>query len=172
MARRPTENDIRNVYRATIDDLYDFVARRCHGDRDLSEDITQETWLRALDAWRRDGMPERPGAWLAKVASRLLSNYQRHVQVERIGEDDPDDLAADEERARESTARRSLLQRALDRLPRSQSTLLEAFHFDRRAVGDIASSAGLSERAIEGRLRRARLSLRRLIENEQHTGDE
>ena len=113
-----------------------------------------------------------PGAWLAKVASRLLSNYQRHVQVERIGEDDPDDLAADEERARESTARRSLLQRALDRLPRSQSTLLEAFHFDRRAVGDIASSAGLSERAIEGRLRRARLSLRRLIENEQHTGDE
>lgn len=172
MARRPTEHDIRDVYRATVDDLYDFIARQCHGDRELAEDITQEAWLRAVGSWRVDGMPDRPAAWLARVARRLLSNYRRHTHVERIGDDDPDQLAADDEGASESASRRSLLQRALDRLPRAQSALLEAFHFERRAVGDIASATGLSERAVEGRLRRARLSLRRSVEKEQHTGDE
>ena len=47
--RRPiTEDDIRRIYRETIDDLYGLVLRRCEGDRDLAEDITQETWLRAV----------------------------------------------------------------------------------------------------------------------------
>lgn len=172
MPARPTEGDIRDVYRATVDDLYDFVARRCHGDHGLAEDITQETWLRAVDVWGVDGLPDRPGAWLARVAMHLLSNYRRHELVERIDEADPDDVADDPTLATESTARRSLLQRALDHLPRTQSRLLEAFHFDERRVAEIASDAGLSERAVEGRLRRARISLRRQIEIEEQRGDE
>jgi DNA-directed RNA polymerase specialized sigma24 family protein len=42
------EDEIRRIYQATIDDLYGFVSRRCGGDRDLAEDLTQETWLRAV----------------------------------------------------------------------------------------------------------------------------
>jgi RNA polymerase sigma-70 factor (ECF subfamily) len=172
MPVKPTEGDIRTIYRATVDDLYDLVARRCHGDHELAEDITQETWLRAVDVWRVEGLPERPGAWLARVALRLLSNYRRHEAVERITGDDPDDIPDDPGAAVESAARRSLLQRALDRLPRMQAQLLEAFHLERRHVGDIANTTGLSERAVEGRLRRARLSLRREIEIEEQKGDE
>ena len=172
MPAKPTQGDIRDIYRATVDDLYDFVARRCHGDHGLAEDITQETWLRAVDIWRVDGLPDRPGAWLARVAMRLLSNHRRHEAVERIADEDPDDVAADPTIAIESAARRSLLQRALDRLPRMQAQLLEAFHLERRPVGDIAAETGLSERAVEGRLRRARLSLRREIEIDEHRGDE
>jgi RNA polymerase sigma-70 factor (ECF subfamily) len=172
MPAKPTEGDIRDIYRATVDDLYDFVARRCHGDHELAEDITQETWLRAVDVWRVNGMPDRPGAWLARVAMRLLSNYRRHEAVERIVDADPDDVADDPRVAIESAERRSLLQRALARLPHVQAHLLEAFHLERRAIGDIATDAGLSERAVEGRLRRARISLRRQIEIEEHKGDD
>src|SRR3954471_21265873 len=119
MARGVTEDDIRDTYRATIDDLYDFVARRCRGDRDLAEDIAQDTWLRAVDAWQRDGLPDRPGAWLARVAGRLLSNHRRHEGVERIGDEDPDNFAdeAGEMDAAESFERRSALQNSLERLP-------------------------------------------------------
>jgi DNA-directed RNA polymerase specialized sigma24 family protein len=46
MARRPSEDDIRRIYRETVDDLFAFVSRRCDGDRELAEDVTQETWLR------------------------------------------------------------------------------------------------------------------------------
>jgi RNA polymerase sigma-70 factor (ECF subfamily) len=167
MARRPTESEIRDLYRAHVDGLYDFIARRCGGDEALAEDITQETWLRAVDAWAVDGVPDRPAAWLARVATRLLSNYRRHVQVERVGDDDPDDVAGDDVIGLEKLERRSLLQRALDKLPRAQARLLEAFHFDESSVGEIAAARGLSERAVEGRLRRARVRLRQQVEREQ-----
>lgn len=172
MARRPTEHDIRELYRAHVDGLYDYIARRCRGDEPLAEDITQETWLRAVDTWSADGLPERPGAWLARVAGRLLSNYRRHLEVERVADDDPDDFTFDAAGANERFERRSLLQRALDKLPRPQARLLEAFHFDGASVRDIASSHSLSERAVEGRLKRARLRLRQQVEHEQHVEEE
>lgn len=168
MARRPTEHDIRELYRAHVDGLYDYIAKRCRGDEQLAEDITQETWLRAVDNWCVDGTPRQPAAWLARVASRLLSNYYRHVHVERVGDDDPDTFASDIAASAEKTARRSLIQRALDSLPRTEARLLEAFHFDGASVREIAASHSLSERAVEGRLRRARMRLRQQVEHEQH----
>ena len=170
MRRRLSEDDISDIYRATIDDLFDFVARRCDGDRALAEDITQETWLRAVDDWHRHGAPELPAAWLARVASRLISNHRRHAAVERIADADPTTIADDENR--ESTReRRSMLQRALDRLPGRHARLLEAFHFDRRPVAEIAAADGLSERAVEGRLRRARARLRDLLAHDFSRSD-
>ncbi|MEP6494262.1 MAG: sigma factor [bacterium] len=56
MGQRPSEEDIRNTYRATVDGLFGFVVKRCRGDRELAEDITQETWLRAVDDWERNGL--------------------------------------------------------------------------------------------------------------------
>lgn len=53
MTRLATDDDIRRVYRETIDQLYAFTSRRCDGDRELAEDITQETWLRELATNRR-----------------------------------------------------------------------------------------------------------------------
>jgi RNA polymerase sigma-70 factor (ECF subfamily) len=172
MARRPTEHDIRELYRAHVDGLYDYVATRCRGDVQLAEDITQETWLRAVNAWAVEGLPDRPAAWLARVAGRLLSNWRRHAAVERIDDDDPDGVLADDAGAKETNERRSLLQRALDKLPATQALLLEAFHLDGASVREIAASHSLSERAVEGRLRRARLRLRQQFEHEQHVEED
>lgn len=63
-----TEEQIRRVYRDTIDPLYGYVSRRCGGERPFAEDITQETWLRAVREWRVKGMPDQPLAWLHTVA--------------------------------------------------------------------------------------------------------
>jgi RNA polymerase sigma-70 factor (ECF subfamily) len=164
MAQPPTEDDIRRIYRETIDDLYEFVSRRCDGDRDLAEDITQEAWLRAVDAWAVKGVPDRPFGWLATVAARLLSNHlHRHV-TERFADGVGDTISEETDGPTRSFERRSLVERALARLPFGQRWLIEAFHFERRPVAEIASSTGLSERAVEGRLRRARQGLRREIE--------
>jgi len=164
MARSATEDDIRRVYRDTIDDLYRFVSRRCDGDRALAEDVTQETWLRAVRVWYQDGLPDRPLAWLTTVAARLLSNHFRRPAEQRLDDAAHEPLAEDRDAAVDRTNKRSLVERALARLPLSQTRLLEAFHFDRTAVGQIAASSGLSERAVEGRLRRARQKLRQQIE--------
>ena len=53
-----SESDIPEVYRRTIGPLYAYVSRRCGGERTLAEDVVQETWLRAVDAWRKQGVPD------------------------------------------------------------------------------------------------------------------
>src|SRR5690242_16319534 len=72
-----TEARILAVYRETIDGLYAYVYRGSLGDRTLAEDVTQETWLRAVRGWRRHGAPDKPLAWLITVARNLLASYYR-----------------------------------------------------------------------------------------------
>jgi RNA polymerase sigma-70 factor, ECF subfamily len=165
MARRPSEDDIRRIYRETVDDLFGFVSRRCDGDRDLAEDITQETWLRAVKAWRDDGLPERPLAWLSTVAARLLSNYRRRPAAQRLEDGSGDTLPAPTTND-DGAVRDSMVRKALARLPALQMRLLRAFHFERRPVAELAATMGISERGVEGRLRRARQRLRREIESD------
>ena len=166
MARRPSEDDIRRIYRETVDDLFAFVSRRCDSDRELAEDITQETWLRAVKAWRVDGLPERPMSWLSTVAARLLSNHRRRPAAQRLDDGRGDTLPAPPPGDNEGAVRASMLSRAMARLPALQMRLLRAFHFERRPVAEIAATLGLSERGVEGRLRRARQKLRREIESD------
>jgi RNA polymerase sigma factor (sigma-70 family) len=72
--------------------------------------------------------------------------------------------AVDENEVSDSAEVASVVTRGLTRLPKAEAQLLEAFHFERRKVSEIAASYGLSERAIEGRLRRARERLRHELE--------
>jgi len=65
------------VYRETIAGLYRYVSCNCAGDRALAEDVTQETWLRAVRDWRAKGPPDEPMAWLVTVARNLLTSYYR-----------------------------------------------------------------------------------------------
>lgn len=166
MPQPMTEQRVRELYHETIEPLYRYVSRRCGGDRAMAEDITQETWLRAVGAWRADGIPASPIAWLTTVARNLLHNQLRRrpflpleaVPTERLAASSREDDAGD----RAELA--AVVNGALARLPAGQSVLLAEYHFERRRVAELALARGISERAVEGRLRRARLNLRRLLE--------
>jgi RNA polymerase sigma-70 factor, ECF subfamily len=43
-------------------------------DLDAAEESVQEAYVAALEAWSRDGVPARPGAWLTTVARRTALN--------------------------------------------------------------------------------------------------
>ena len=154
------------IYAETIEPLYRYVSRSCGGDRALAEDVTQEAWLRAVREWRRKGMPDRPMAWLTTVARNLLVSYYRRYRpaeldaLRQAARDVPDTGPAVESQRVAAT-----VNDALSRLPPAQADLIETFHFERRAAAQIAQDAGVSERAVEGRLRRARLRLRRELEH-------
>ena len=161
-----TEDQILATYRQTIGALYGYVSRHCGGDRTLAEDVTQETWLRAVREWRRKGVPARPIAWLTTVARNLLVSYYRRKRPSSLDSDSAGEVLAalDEGRAACSSARTAVVCHALARLPPDQAQLLEDFHFEDRRMSQIAEQLGLSERAVEGRLRRARQKLRRELE--------
>ncbi len=53
------------------------------GDWDLAEDCAQEAFAVALDRWRRDGIPTRPGAWLTTTARNRATDHLRRQAVGR-----------------------------------------------------------------------------------------
>src|SRR5690606_18387239 len=138
-------------------------------DRSIAEDIVQETWLRAIRAWPVQGLPRKPIAWLRTVARNMLLNRRRAPAPLSLDEH----LRLDSGPALESgdMEARFVVQRALARLSRSRARLLERFHLEGFSIAEIAESDGLSSRAVEGRLRRARQDLKREIELLQSKGD-
>jgi RNA polymerase sigma-70 factor, ECF subfamily len=81
------------------------------GDWDLAEECAQEAFTQALRRWPRDGVPDRPGAWLMTVARngaidrlRRSSTYRAKVEelavmaTRETGPDQPEnpELGADD----------------------------------------------------------------------------
>ncbi len=62
-----------------------LVARlsRRFGDFDLAEEAVQAAVVEALTAWRRDGPPDRPGAWLQVAAQRNALDGVRRAARQR-----------------------------------------------------------------------------------------
>jgi RNA polymerase sigma-70 factor (ECF subfamily) len=53
---------------------------RSTGDWDLAEECAQDAFTIAVDRWQRDGVPERPGAWLTTTARhRALDVLRRRA---------------------------------------------------------------------------------------------
>jgi RNA polymerase sigma-70 factor (ECF subfamily) len=61
---------------------------RLTGDWDLAEECAQDAFARALQRWPRDGIPDRPGAWLTTTArNRALDRLRRAaVEAEKLRE--------------------------------------------------------------------------------------
>jgi RNA polymerase sigma-70 factor, ECF subfamily len=50
------------------------------GDWDLAEECAQDAFTRALQTWQRDGVPDRPGAWLTTAArNRAIDVLRRRA---------------------------------------------------------------------------------------------
>ena len=75
------------------------------GDWDLAEECAQDAFTRAVRAWARDGVPDRPGAWLTTTArNRAVDVLRRRVnetakleQAARLEPADPGDGSGDAE---------------------------------------------------------------------------
>ena len=163
-----TETELLELYRRHTNMLYGYVSRRVGAERTLAEDIVQETWLRAVNSWRNKGIPNRPSAWLVRVARNLLVSHFRRRRPDVV---DPNELdMADERIAPETLSSAAIVNWGLSKMKRKQAELIEAFHFEGKTIREIAQQSGHSERAVEGRLRRARENLRKLLEPHVSSG--
>lgn len=71
------------VARAFRDEWGRIVATliRATGDWDLAEECAQDAFARALERWRRDGVPRNPGAWLTTTARHRAIDRARRAAV-------------------------------------------------------------------------------------------
>jgi len=156
------EEALVQIYRATIRPLYAYISRRVGGDSGLAEDLAQETWMRALDAWPARGVPDEPLAWLIRVARNGLVSHFRRVTPQSVDPATIDLEAVDF--SPETAEIAAVVGWGLARLRRGHAEVLEAYYFDGKSVKEIAHERSTSERAIEGRLRRARAKLKKKLE--------
>ena len=73
---------VEDAFRAEWGPVLAAVAR-WSGDLDLAEEATSEAFAAALRTWSRDGIPDRPGAWLTTAARRLATDRLRRRRLER-----------------------------------------------------------------------------------------
>src|SRR3954464_1297695 len=86
-----THGAIAAIWRIDAAKVVAVVARMVR-DVSLAEDLAQEALVAALERWPRDGLPDRPGAWLTTTAKNKALDHLRRVKMqdrkhEEIGHD-------------------------------------------------------------------------------------
>jgi RNA polymerase sigma-70 factor (ECF subfamily) len=76
----PVEVAVETVYRAQWPALVAGLARWT-GDLDRAEDAAAEAVAAAFESWPRDGVPDRPAAWLQTTARRRVLDRLRRDRV-------------------------------------------------------------------------------------------
>lgn len=153
--------------------LYGFV-RRYVGDSDAAVDVVQEAFVaawRALD--RFDG--RRPfGVWLRAIALNKCRDRARRLAVRRLILGEKGDQSAEAQAQPDPTPtgeawvltaeRRRALQRAIDKLPPKLKEPLLLTYFDELSQQEAADLLGVTVKAIETRVYRARQRLAQLLD--------
>ena len=153
---------------ATKADLYRFV-RRYVGDEAEAHDVLQEAYASAWLAMRRYD-PARPfDVWLRSIALNKCRDWSRRRAVRRVvrgvmGLEAPEAASVGDEAPSPETrlddqlkARR--LQRALSDLPDALKAPLLLAALEGRSHAEIASILGVTPKAVETRIARARKKL-------------
>jgi RNA polymerase sigma-70 factor (ECF subfamily) len=142
-------------------------------DPDEALDLTQETFVSAHLALRRYDGARPMRAWLAAIALNKCRDWARRRAVRRLFRfatplDDVADVVADQSPDPERTAadRQAMrrLARAVAALPASLREPLVLHTIEGMSQAETAAVLSISEKAVETRLRRARIKLTEMLE--------
>lgn len=150
--------------------LFSLIARMV-GDREMAEDLAQETFVKAFRHLDRYDRERKFSSWLFKIAHNTTLDHLRRRELETVALETPDDDAGDlaavladpSERSPEAVAQRGDLARALAgavaRLrPEYREVVLLRFA-QGQAYQDIAEITGLPLGTVKTQLHRARKEL-------------
>lgn len=149
-----------------VDNLYRF-ALSTTGDRHIAEDLTQETYVRAIKAYARSS-PANPKAWLFTILVNLIRDRARQSKHS------PDELRDDEVSTRfVSPERQAILneQQAhilawMDELPDRQKRVLHLRAVEQFTIQEIAQLLDTSDNSVKANLSIARKRMRERVRDE------
>lgn len=145
---------MRELYAAHAPVILGFALRYTR-DRDLAEDVVQETMLRA---WRSiDRLEGEPRSWLLTVARNILTDHWRAGRVRPLVQPlDPDDPRHELHDGARSVdvdvaLERMAIGEALARLTPEHRSVVVAVHYEGRSVADTANLLGIPEGTVKSR---------------------
>jgi len=174
---RGDEVAFRRLFDAYFPRLYRFAAARLRGDHDGASEVVQQTFCKAierLDTYRGEAALY---TWFCQICRNTLIDYcrvtRRDARAVTLIEDEPNVRAIIETFAAPSVTRpdvaawqrdvRRLVEATVDRLPERYGDILEWKYADGLPVAEIAGRLGVSEKAAESLLTRARTAFREAI---------
>src|SRR6478672_11510210 len=151
-------------YRRSLPRVYSYLVSRSGGDVALAEDLTQQTFIAAIDQRSRfDGRSDTI-TWLCGIARHKLADHFRAVERDerRQRRMEVREIQLDEgSRAELGLEDRSVIAEILRSLPANQRAVLVFVVLDDLPVAEAARLMGKSRGATESLLFRARDSFRR-----------
>ncbi len=145
-------------------------------DRDLAQDVVQETFIKAFKHMHTVHDGEKLGAWLAAIASRTAIDYLR--KIKRWNDIATEDVILDEQLSKnhsytsdvevlvEEKFLRNLLLQELDEFkPEHKQVLILRYLHDMK-YEEIAEALDINESTVKIRIHRAKLKLKELLENQ------
>ena len=162
-------------------DIYYFILQKTDNDRQLAEDLTQETFIEVLESIGTLNEPVAFVSWIHTVASRKCSAYfrKRHELVADEDEDGYSDFSKLEEdreefiphAAMETMETRQIIRDLLKGIPDDQRDALILRYFRELSLQEIAEIQGVNEGTVKSRLHYGKKCLKKNIEEYEKKND-
>jgi RNA polymerase sigma-70 factor (ECF subfamily) len=138
-------------------------------DRHLAEDVAQETLAYASQNLLKIRNPQKVGAWLRGICRNIAKDMlERQSRQKRQGEREESDWVSNENDGDDSG---DLIRQAVSQLPLSLREVVVMRYFDDMSYRQMSKCLGLSQQAINGRLRRAKKKIEKYLKQTDLRGN-
>lgn len=138
-----------------------FIANLVNGDMALTDDLAQETFIKAYLSIRSYKGLSSFSTWLYRIAYNEYVSWMRKHRESAI--DEIPDVAAEEDECDRSAA----LREALDRLPEPHKAIITLFYIEDQPIKKIAVIMDMPENTVKVYLMRGRDRLRKIVAPEK-----
>jgi len=167
----PAFDVLLNRYKSSVHSYIYYIVR----DRDLTEDVFQETFVKAIMTIKQGRYSENGKfkAWIMRIAHNLIIDHFRQERNENtISNDEVDCDLFNDIRLSDGTAEDEMVQnqvfadvkKLIRHLPENQREVLEMRYYQDMSFKEIAEVTGVSINTALGRMRYAILNMRRMAE--------
>jgi RNA polymerase sigma factor, sigma-70 family len=168
----PAFDVLLNRYKSSIHSYIYYIVR----DRDLTEDVFQETFVKAIVTIKQGRYSEtgKFKAWIMRIAHNLIiDNFRQERNENTISNDEVDVDLFNDIRLCDSTTEDQMIQnqvlddvkKLIRHLPDNQREVLEMRYYQDMSFKEIADVTGVSINTALGRMRYAILNMRRMAED-------
>ena len=167
----PAFDVLLNRYKNSVHSYIYYIVR----DRDLTEDVFQETFVKAIVTIQQGRYTENGKfkAWIMRIAHNLIiDNFRQERNENTISNDDVDADLFNDIRLCDGTVEDQMVQnqvfadirKLIRHLPENQREVLEMRYYQDMSFKEIAEVTGVSINTALGRMRYAILNMRRMAE--------
>lgn len=143
-------------------ELRRFLTALCCGDRQLADDIAQESLIKAYLSCEGFREEAKFSSWIFRIAYNTFLNHRRDER-RTVDYDEAPDTPGDD--TADSSFRYQELYAALNGLPPKERTALLLHYLEGYSVREISEIVEASEAAVKQHLSRGRNHLREVLNN-------